>query len=224
MALVTPIVNLYTMANLGVMSRKIPLAGTRLVHPKIRFFNSMLETSLEIFTILKRHVKIEIPSRPFICQLFYLDMNLLVEFPLQEKQASMLQLQKHVKLNATPEKQDVMLGLLFPTKSKHIDLKIAKMFRRLTANTVPFHLGTKGQHILGVPLMIQPMAKPGARLQLIQLEKSLMENGETVKMDVMFVRRCKIKIAFSHSNTKERRILNVLPIIQRMEKLGVQQK
>ena len=120
--------------------------------------------------------------------------------------------------------QNAMPGLLFPTKSKQIDLNIAKMFRRLAANTVPFHLGTKGQHILDVPLMIQPMAKPGARLQLIQMEKSLMENGETVKMDVMFVRRCKIKIAFSHSNTKERSILSVLPMVQRMEKLGVQQK
>ena len=224
MALVTQIVNLYTMANLGVMSRKIPLAGTRPFHPKIWFFKKLQIKASDTFTIPKQHVKIEMTSRPFICQLFYLDMNLLEEFPLQEKQASMLQLQKHVKLNATPEKQDVMLGLLFPNKSKHIDLKIAKMFRRLTANTAPFHLGTKGQHILGVPLMIQPMAKPGAQLQLIQMEKSLMENGETVKMDVMFVRRCKIKIAFSHSNTKERRILNVLPIIQRMEKLGVQQK
>ena len=86
MALVTPIVNLYTMANLGVTSRKIPLAGTRPVHQKIRFFNSMLEASraLETFTILKRHVKIQISSHQFVCQLFYLAMNWLEEFPMME--------------------------------------------------------------------------------------------------------------------------------------------
>ena len=91
----------------------------------------------------------------------------------------MLQLQKRAKLNVTPENQNVMPGLLSPTKSK-----IVKIFRRLTANTVPFHLGTKRENILGALLTIQPMEKPGARLQLIQTEKSSMENGETVKMDV----------------------------------------
>ena len=43
-------------------------------------------------------------------------------------------------------------------------------------------------------------------------------------MDVMFVRLYVIRIAFSHSNTEERSILSVLLLIQRMEKLGVQQK
>ena len=52
-----------------------------------------------------------------------------------------------------------------------------------------------------------------------------MENGETVKKDViMSVRLYKIRIVFFLSNTKARSILSVLLKIQKMEKLGVQQK
>ena len=51
-----------------------------------------------------------------------------------------------------------------------------------------------------------------------------MENGETVKIVIMSVKLYKMRIAFSLSNTKERSILGVLLKIQKMEKLGVQQK
>ena len=136
----------------------------------------------------------------------------------------MLQLQKHVKLNVTPENHYVTLGLLLQMKNRQIKLKIVKKGRPLMANTVPFHLGTKAENILAALLTIQRMEKPGARLQSILKERSSMENGETVKMDVMFVRLYVIRIAFFHSSTEERSILSVLLLIQRMEKLGVRQK
>ena len=86
MALATPIVNLFTMANVGVMSRKTLLAGTRPFHRKIRFFKKvhMQETKLETFTIQKQHVKTQITTHPSIYQHFYLDMNWLEEFPMVE--------------------------------------------------------------------------------------------------------------------------------------------
>ena len=51
-----------------------------------------------------------------------------------------------------------------------------------------------------------------------------MENGETVKNVIMSARQYKMRIAFYLSNTKARSILSVLLKIQKMEKLGVQQK
>ena len=51
-----------------------------------------------------------------------------------------------------------------------------------------------------------------------------MENGETVKNVIMSARQYKMRIAFFLSNTKARSILSVLLKIQKMEKLGVQQK
>ena len=61
MVLATPIVNLFTMANVGVMSRKTLLAGTRPYHPKIRLFKKIHtqeeELHLERFIGLHQHVK-----------------------------------------------------------------------------------------------------------------------------------------------------------------------
>ena len=87
MALATPIVNLFTMANVGVMSRKTLLAGTRPYHPKIRLFKKIQtqDTTLERFTGLNQHVKIQITIHPLIYQHFYLDTNLMKKNPMVEK-------------------------------------------------------------------------------------------------------------------------------------------
>ena len=81
MVLATPIVNLFTMANDGVMSMKTLHAGTRPYHPKIRLFKKIhtQDTMLERFTGLNQHVKMQITIHPLIYQHFYLDTNLLLE-------------------------------------------------------------------------------------------------------------------------------------------------
>ena len=89
MVLATPIVNLFTMANVGVMSRKTLLAGTRPYPPKIRLFKQIHtqeeELHLERFTGLNQHVKMQITIHPLIYQHFYLDTNLLEKNPTVEK-------------------------------------------------------------------------------------------------------------------------------------------
>ena len=89
MVLATPIVNLFTMANDGVMSMKTLHAGTRPYHPKIRLFKKIHtqeeELYLERFTGLNQHVKIQITIHPLIYQHFYLDTNLLEKNPTVEK-------------------------------------------------------------------------------------------------------------------------------------------
>ena len=81
MVLATPIVNLFTMANDGVMSMKTLHAGTRPYHPKIRLFKKIHmqeeQLYLERFTGQKQHAKMQITIHPLICQHFYLDTNLM---------------------------------------------------------------------------------------------------------------------------------------------------
>jgi len=77
----------------------------------------------------------------------------------------MHRLQKHVKLNVTPENHLAMPGLLLQVKTRKIQLKIVNIRRLLMVNYVPFHFGIKTENILDAQLTIQTMEKPGAQQQ-----------------------------------------------------------